>query len=66
MQVASLMMIITGKDDENLQKVLRRLQHHGLRAHKAKCEFFMEMFTYYVYDIDSNGLHKSAKNYKQA
>ena len=39
-------MIITGKNDEahlaNLEEVLRRLQVHGLRANKAKCEFFKE------------------------
>lgn len=39
-------MIITGKDDAehlaNLEEVLRRLQLHGLRANKAKCEFFKE------------------------
>lgn len=37
-------MIITGRDDEehlaNLEEVLQRLQHHGLRVNKAKCEFF--------------------------
>ena len=39
-------MIITGKNDKehlaNLEEVLRRLQVHGLRANKAKCEFFKE------------------------
>ena len=57
-------MIITGTDDEehlaNLE-VLRRLPHHGLRANKAKCEFFKEKITYCGHDIDSNGLHKSAE-----
>ena len=42
--------IITGKDDDehlaNLEKVLRRLQVYGLRAKKAKCEFFKEKITY--------------------
>ena len=58
-------MIITGRDDEehlaNLEEVLRQLQHHGLRANKAKCEFFKEKITYCGHYIDSNGLHKSAE-----
>lgn len=58
-------MIITGRNDEehlaNLEEVLWRLQHRGLRANKAKCEFFKEKITYCRYDIDSNGLHKSAE-----
>lgn len=58
-------MIITGRDDEehlaNLEEVLRRLQHHGLRANKAKCEFIKEKITYCGHDIDSNALHKSAE-----
>ena len=57
-------MIITGKNDEehlaNLEEVLRRLQLHGLRANKAKCEFFKEKITYCGHDIDKDGLHKSA------
>ena len=56
-------MIITGKSDEehlaNLEEVLRRLQFHGLRANKAKCEFFKEKITYCGHDIDKDGLHKS-------
>ena len=58
-------MIISGKDDDvhltNLEEVLQRLQLHGLRANKAKCEFFKEKITYCGHDIDSNGLHKSAE-----
>jgi len=57
-------LIITGRDDKehraNLEEVLRRLQHHGLRANKAKFEFFKEI-TYCGHDIDSNDLHKSAE-----
>ena len=56
-------MIITGKNDEehlaNLEEVLRRLQVHGLRANKAKCEFFKEKITFCGHDIDRHGLHKS-------
>ena len=57
-------MIITGKNDEehlaNSEEVLRRLQLHGLRANKAKCEFSKEKITYCGHDIDKDGLHKSA------
>ena len=56
-------MIITGKNDEehlaNLKEVLRRLQAHGLRANKPKCEFFKAKITFCGHDIDSHGLHKS-------
>ena len=59
-------MIITGKNDEphlaNLEEVLRRLQVHGLRANKAKCEFFKERIAFWRHDIDSHGLHKSLEN----
>ena len=58
-------MIITGKNGEehlaNLE-VLRRLQVHGLRANKAKCEFFKEKITFCGYDIDSHGLHKTPES----
>ena len=56
-------MIITGKNDDehlaNLEEVLRRLQAHGLRANKTKCEFFKEKITFCGHDIESHGLHKS-------
>ena len=56
-------MIITGKNDDehlaNLEEVLRRLQAHGLRANKTKCEFFKEKITFCGHDIDSHSLHKS-------
>ena len=56
-------LIITGKNDEehlaNLKEVLCRLQTHGLRANKTKCEFFNEKITFCGHDIDSHGLHKT-------
>ena len=56
--------IITGREHRaHLEDVLWRLQHHGLKPN-AKCEFFREKITYWVHDIDSNSLHKSAE-YKQ-
>ncbi|PFX12270.1 Uncharacterized protein K02A2.6 [Stylophora pistillata] len=54
-------MIITGKSDEehlaDLEEVFGRLQFHGLRVSRAKCEFFKEKITYCGHDIDKNGLH---------
>ena len=42
-----------------LEEVVRRLQVHGLRANKAKCEFFKEKVTFCGHDIDSHGLRNS-------
>ena len=56
-------MIVTGESNAehlaNLEEVLQRLQHHGLRANKSKCEFFKERITFCGHDIDSEGLHKT-------
>ena len=61
-------MTITKNDDEehlaNLEEDLQRLQHHGLRANKTKCKFIKKI-TYWEHDIDSNGLHKSARRKKK-
>ena len=57
-------MIITGKDDAehlaNLEEVLRRLQLHGLRANKAKCEFFKRPIAF-----ASRTLTKTEQKYAQ-
>lgn len=54
--------VITGENDdahlENLEKVLKRLNEFGLRANKAKCEFFQDEIEYCGHKIDKNGLHK--------
>ena len=56
-------MIVTGKSDAehlaNLEGVLRRLHHQGLRANKSKCEFFKENITFCGHHIDSEDLHKT-------
>ena len=56
-------MIITGKDDDehfkNLEEVLKRLEQHGLRAKKEKCQFFQEKITYCGHEVDKHGLHKT-------
>ena len=43
----------------NLEEVLRRLHHHGLRANKSKCEFYKEKITFCGHDINNEGLHKT-------
>ena len=51
-QVASLQddILITGKDDEehikNLDSVLSRLGHYGLRLQVSKCKFMQKLVTY--------------------
>ena len=56
-------MTTTGKNDEehlaNLEEVLRRLQAHGLRENKTKCQFFKDKITLCGHDIDSHALHLS-------
>ena len=56
-------MIITGKTDEehleNLEKLLKRLQGAGLKAHKEKCEFFRDRVQFFGHEIDSEGLHNT-------
>jgi len=60
--------IITGRNDEehlgNLEEVLCRLQVHGLRANKTKCEFFKEKIIFCGHGIDSHGLQKSPERVK--
>ncbi|XP_032888189.1 uncharacterized protein K02A2.6-like [Amblyraja radiata] len=55
--------LITGRTVEehlsNLERVLGRLKPCGLRANKAKCDFFKEQLAYCGHLIDRHGLHKS-------
>ena len=55
--------IITGKNDQehldHLEEVLKRLQEHGLRANREKCEFFQKKVTYCGHEVDKDGLHKT-------
>ena len=55
--------IITGKNDQehldHLEEVLKRLQEHGLRANREKCEYFQNKVTYCGYEVDKDGLHKT-------
>ena len=55
--------IITGKDEQehldHLEKVLKRLNEHGLRVNREKCELFQEKITYCGHVVDQDGLHKT-------
>ena len=41
----------------NLEEVLRRLEQHGLRVKKPKCEFLQPSVDYLGHCIDAQGLH---------
>ena len=55
--------LVTGADDHdeehlrNLAEVLQRLQHHGVRMKRAKCEFMKTSVEYLGHRIDAEGLH---------
>ena len=53
--------LVTGKTDEehlvNLEKVLQRMETHGLRLNKNKCTFMAPEVVYLGHKIDENGLH---------
>ena len=57
--------LVTGKSDtdhlHNLQEVLQRLQNHGVRLRKEKCEFLKESVEYLGHRIDERGIHTSPK-----
>ncbi len=53
--------VITGKTDQDhldgLEKVLKRLSKHGVRAKKAKCRFFQDSVEFLGHLIDADGIH---------
>ena len=53
--------LITGVDDaehlNNLQSVFQRLQKHGFRLKKSKCEFLKSSVEFLGHRIDAEGLH---------
>lgn len=53
--------LITGPTDEehvrNLAQVLGRLDQHGLRVKRSKCQFLQPQVDYLGYRIDKEGLH---------
>ena len=53
--------LVSGKTEgehlENLEKVLQRLQEHGLRVKRAKCSFMKTSVRYLGHCIDADGIH---------
>ena len=41
----------------NLEEVLKRLQEHGVRLHRDKCQFLVPAVEYLGHVIDGDGLH---------
>ena len=60
--------LVTGKSDgehfHNLEEVLKRLQHHGVRLRKDKCHFLKESVEYLGHQIDETGVHTSPQKVK--
>lgn len=57
--------LVMGADDaehmRNLEEVLSRLKHHGLRLKRSKCEFLQSSVDYLGYHVDAQGLHTACK-----
>ena len=57
--------LITGRTEEehlsNLEEVLKRLQHHGLKLKVAKCAFLQDFVNFLGHTIDHRGLHTTAE-----
>ena len=53
--------LVTGPNEEehlqNLQRVLQRLEEHGLKLKRGKCQFLQPRVDYLGYGIDKDGLH---------
>ncbi|XP_055338681.1 uncharacterized protein K02A2.6-like [Paramacrobiotus metropolitanus] len=60
--------IITGRTEEehlrNLEKVLQRLEEHGLTLKQAKCRFMQSSVEYLGFVVDSRGRHISRDRVK--
>ena len=58
-------MIVTGKNEaehlRNLDAVLSRLAHYGLRVNLDKCQFFEDKIAFCGHEIDRDGLHKTSQ-----
>ncbi|KAL5500514.1 hypothetical protein EMCRGX_G012092, partial [Ephydatia muelleri] len=53
--------LVTGSTEKEhftqLEEVLKRLQHHGLKVKKDKCAFFQDSVQYLGHKIDASGIH---------
>ena len=61
-------LLITGTTEDehlqNLDEVLRRLQHHGITVKRSKCHFLKDSVEYLGHKIDADGLHTTTKKVK--
>ena len=57
--------IITGSSEEghliNLEEVLKRISHYGIKVKEDKCAFFRDKVEYLGHEILSEGLHTAPK-----
>ena len=57
--------LVTGVTDEehlqNLEEVLKRLEHHGVKVNQEKCNFLQESVEYLGHRIDAEGIHTTTK-----
>ena len=60
--------MITGDTEkehlQNLEEVLRRLQHHGITVKRAKCHFLKDAVEYLGRKVDADGIHTTTKKVK--
>ncbi len=58
-------MLITGSSDkehlQNLEEVMKRLDHHGVRLREKKCSFFQQAVEYLGHCIDATQQHRKWK-----
>ena len=58
-------LLITGSTEkehlQNLDEVLRRLQHNGITVKPSKCHFLKDSVEYLGHKIDADGLHTTTK-----
>lgn len=56
---------VTGPDDAShmlrLEEVIKRLNAHGMRVNREKCDFFSDRIEYCGYMVDKLGIHKLGK-----
>ena len=60
--------LVAGKDEkehrDRLEAVLERIQEHGLKVRRDKCNFQVKSIEYLGFKIDGNGIHKTSDKIK--
>ena len=61
--------LISGKTieehDNNLKKVMNKLQEHGLRLKKSKCSFMKSSVEYLGHRLDQEGILLTGKKFEE-